>query len=167
MTECCYIGLGSNLDTPLAQLRRALKALGDLPDCELLSVSRVYRSKPMGPQDQPDYLNAAALLRTCLEPVGLLDQLQSIERAQGRQRNRRWGERTLDLDLLLYGVRQMEHPRLKLPHPGLIERTFVLYPLKDLCPELVLPSGDSLESLLRQNPATDLAVLDELLDINA
>ncbi len=143
-----FIGLGSNLDEPEAQLQRALEALAELPASRLLGGSRLYRSAPMGPQDQPDYINAVALIDTALGPHALLDALQAIENAQGRVRTRRWGERTLDLDLLLYADEVIADERLSVPHPGIAERNFVLYPLAELAPELILPDGRALTELL-------------------
>lgn len=149
-----YIGLGSNLDDPLRQLRRALESLAQLPQTTLAGCSRFYRSAPLGPQDQPDYVNAVAALDTALAAEALLDALQAIETAQGRIRTRRWGPRTLDLDLLLYGDAVLATPRLCVPHPGLAERSFVLYPLYELAPELRLPDGRALAELLdRCDPA--------------
>lgn len=146
-----YIGLGSNLDDPQAQLQRAIEALGTLSESRLTAVSHLYRSTPMGPADQPDYINAVAMLDTCLSPLELLDALQAIEQAQGRVRGaERWGPRTLDLDLLLYGTQQIDSERLQVPHPGLAERNFVLGPLSELSPELVLPDGRSLRQLLAE-----------------
>lgn len=155
-----YVGLGSNLDDPERQLRRALEALAQLPQTRLAGCSRFYRSAPLGPQDQPDYINAVAALETTLEAEALLDALQAIESAQGRVRLRRWGPRTLDLDLLLYGDAVLATPRLTVPHPGLAERNFVLYPLADLAPEMVLPDGRALTDLLKQCDATGLEALD-------
>lgn len=156
-----YIGLGSNLDDPARQLRRALTALAQLPQTHLAGCSRFYRSVPLGPQDQPDYVNAVALLDTTLAPVALLDALQAIETAQGRVRTLHWGPRTLDLDLLLYGNETLATPRLTVPHPGLDLRNFVLYPLAELAPELVLPDGRTLATLLAQCDAAGLALLDD------
>jgi len=146
-----YIGMGSNLEEPHAQLHRAIEALRTISETRLTAVSHLYRSAPMGPADQPDYINAVAMLDTRLTPLELLDALQAIEQAQGRVRGaERWGPRTLDLDLLLYGVQQINSERLQLPHPGLAERNFVLYPLSELSPELVLPDGRSLRQLLAE-----------------
>jgi 2-amino-4-hydroxy-6-hydroxymethyldihydropteridine diphosphokinase len=155
-----YVGLGSNLDDPERQLRRALEALAQLPQTRLAGCSRFYRSAPLGPQDQPDYINAVAAIETTLEAEALLDALQAIEAAQGRVRLRRWGPRTLDLDLLLYGDAVLATPRLTVPHPGLAERNFVLYPLADLAPEMVLPDGRALTDLLKQCDAAGLEALD-------
>ncbi len=144
-----YIGLGSNLDDPQSQLQRAVEALRHIPESRLTAISRFYRSKPMGPADQPDYLNGVAMFDTCLEPLALLDALQAIEQAQGRVRKgERWGPRTLDLDLLLYGAEVIEQPRLQVPHPGILQRNFVLQPLFDLAPELTFPDGLTLREAL-------------------
>lgn len=156
-----YIGLGSNLDDPAQQLRRALAALAHLPQTHLAGCSRFYRSVPLGPQDQPDYVNAVAVLDTTQAPVALLDALQAIETAQGRVRTLHWGPRTLDLDLLLYGNETLATPRLTVPHSGLALRNFVLYPLAELAPELVLPDGRTLATLLAQCDAAGLALLDD------
>lgn len=158
--ERCYIGLGANLVEPVAQLQAAVTALGQLPETELVQVSRFYSSKPMGPQDQPDYVNAVAALNTRLTPLALLHALQQIELAHGRQRKaERWGPRTLDLDILLFGMQQIDHPELTVPHYGMRLREFVLYPLAELAPDLILPDGVALNSLLQQVPLNGLAPL--------
>jgi len=149
----CYVGLGANLGDPLRQLREAARALADLPACRPGPLSPLYRSRPLGPQDQPDFLNAVAPLDTSLDPLDLLDALQRIEAAAGRVRGRRWGPRTLDLDLLLYGSRQLDLPRLTVPHPGIGCRAFVLWPLADLCGEdFRLPWGEDIGTLKRACP---------------
>lgn len=148
MTEICYIGLGANLSDPLAQIDWAITALADLPDSHLEAVAPRYRSRPMGPGCQPDYINTAARLRTALQPLPLLRQLQRLEDLRGRTREIRWGPRTLDLDLLLYGDHSVSTPELTLPHPGLDVRNFVLAPLLDLDPQLCLPDGSRIASLL-------------------
>ncbi|GLP95631.1 2-amino-4-hydroxy-6-hydroxymethyldihydropteridine diphosphokinase [Paraferrimonas sedimenticola] len=141
----CYIGMGANLASPAEQLQRAFSALDSAEQCQLLKRSGLYASKPMGDVAQPDYVNAVAEISTELDPIDLLDTLQQIELSQGRTREIRWGPRTLDLDLLLYGDQNVEHPRLVVPHYGLTERRFVVEPLLELNPELKLPNG----SLLR------------------
>jgi len=152
-----YIGLGSNLAHPLEQIQQALLTLDTLSATHLLKHSSLYRSKPLGPPNQPDYINAVALLLTMLPPLVLLDAIQSIENKQGRQRlGPRWGPRTLDLDILLYDNHQFQHPRLILPHPGLYERAFVLYPLYECTPDLVLPNGQSIEHLIQCCPTDEL-----------
>jgi len=144
--ETAYVGLGSNLDEPVQQVTRALQELDRLPQTRVVGRSALYRTRPLGPQDQPDYINAAARLETALDPLGLLDQLLEMERRHGRVRRAdRWGPRTLDLDLLLYGVRQMQDGRLVLPHPELTRRAFVLLPLAEVSPrELPIPGRGTL-----------------------
>lgn len=147
----CYIGLGANLEQPVAQLQQAVQALKQLPDTILVAVSGFYGSKPMGPQDQPDYVNAVAAIDTTLMAEHLLDALQQIEQQQGRKRKaERWGPRTLDLDILLYGNQVIATERLTVPHYGLRVREFVLYPLYEIAPQLNLPDGTVLSSLLAQ-----------------
>ena len=142
-----YIALGSNLHTPREQLKRALKALAQLPQTQLMAVSSFYRSKPLGPQDQPDYLNAAVEISTALSPLALLDELQRIENEQGRVRLRRWGERTLDLDILLYGDEIIQSERLTVPHYDMHNREFVIVPLAEIASNLILPNGQKLAEL--------------------
>jgi 2-amino-4-hydroxy-6-hydroxymethyldihydropteridine diphosphokinase len=135
-----YIGIGSNLEDPRAQVLRALTALRALAATRLVHVSRLYRAKPFGPVPQPDYINAAAAVLTQLDPRALLGELHALERAFGRPvEHERWGPRIIDLDLLVYGRERRDDPDLKLPHPGIVERNFVLYPLADLAPDLDVP----------------------------
>ena len=144
-----YIGLGSNLNDPASQLRQATDALADQADCTVRACSRVYRSAAVGPGKQPDYLNAVLRLDTTLPPMELLKTLQAIEAAQGREREVRWGARTLDLDILLYGELTCVSSALTIPHPRMHERLFVLQPLLDLCNrKMVLPGGEDLGTLL-------------------
>lgn len=159
----CYIGLGANLNAPIAQLQAAITQLRLLPDTTLTAVSSFYGSRPMGPQDQPDYVNAVAELETSLTPEILLDQLQRIELEQGRQRkDERWGPRTLDLDILLFGQQHIDTARLTVPHYGMKQREFVLYPLAEIAPQLILPCGTVLTTLLQQIPQNGLHKLPEL-----
>lgn len=137
--EDVYVGLGSNLQNPREQVREALQELGQLPRTRLDRHSSLYRSAPLGPQDQPDYVNAVACLATELEPLPLLEALQAIEQAHGRVRERQWGARTLDLDILLYGDRVIDLPRLQVPHPQMHRRSFVLKPLLEIAPGLEVP----------------------------
>lgn len=155
-----YIGLGSNLADPLRQLARAVAELASLPDTSLVAQSAFYWSRPVGPQDQPDFVNGAVKLTTSLEPLTLLDHLQQIENAHGRARNQHWGPRTLDLDLLLYDDTPVQNERLTVPHPELANRDFVLQPLLDLNPELVLPDGRTLVVLRHQCPDNGLKRLE-------
>jgi 2-amino-4-hydroxy-6-hydroxymethyldihydropteridine diphosphokinase len=152
-----YVGLGSNLQQPLLQLRRALIAIAQLPSSQLVRVSSVYHSAAVGPGEQPDYLNAVLQLDTTLQPGELLAALQAIEQAQGRVRTIHWGARTLDLDILLYGDRQIATASLTIPHPELQRRNFVLYPLAEIAgPHLVLPDRTELVTLIARCPRGDL-----------
>lgn len=151
-----YIGLGSNLDNPRAQIERALAELAAIPHSQLLASSALYRSKAVGPGDQPDYINAVALIDTCLQPLALLDALQAIEQAHQRLRIQHWGPRTLDLDILLLDGQILSSERLNVPHPYLSQRNFVLYPLADIAPDLVLPCGTPLRELLASCPQDGL-----------
>lgn len=152
-----YIGLGSNLATPLQQLHSALQALNALPHSQLIAQSSFYASDPLGPADQPRYVNAVAALDTDLSPLALLDALQRIELEQGRTRKaERWGPRTLDLDILLFGNLQLDEPRLTVPHYHMHARAFVLYPLAEIAPQLQLPDGRTLNDLLAACPYVGL-----------
>ncbi|HES77149.1 MAG TPA: 2-amino-4-hydroxy-6-hydroxymethyldihydropteridine diphosphokinase [bacterium] len=143
-----YIGLGSNLDEPQLQVQRAIRALAALPDSQMRRQSRLYASPPLGPADQPDYVNAVVEIETTLEPSALLSALHGLEQAQGRVRTRYWGERIIDLDLLLYADWQVDSETLKLPHPGIAARAFVLRPLAELAPMLDIPGQGALPDLL-------------------
>lgn len=154
-----YLGLGANLDAPLQQLQQAVTALSQLPQSQLAAVSSFYGSKPMGPQDQPDYVNAVAALDTTLPAETLLNELQRIELEQGRQRkDDRWGPRTLDLDILLYGEEILATPRLTVPHYGMHQREFVLYPLLELAPQLHIPGLGALADIAKQVPRNGLTI---------
>ena len=180
-----YIGLGSNLDGPKTQIRLAIDGLKELPDSRYILDSGLYLSRPMIPkgipegaqyQDQPDYYNAVALIETALKPLELLDCLQDIESRQGRIRDLHWGPRTIDLDILLYGQTQINDPRLKVPHPGLCEREFVLYPLQRLreslgaellisqllISELEIPGHGKLEKVIRACPENGIKYVGEI-----
>lgn len=149
MTITTYIGLGSNLGDSRQILSEAIAKLKTLG---IVKVSRLYQSPPMGPQDQPNYLNAVAELNTDLAPLDLLDHLQRFEQEAGRVRLRRWGERTLDLDLLIYGNEKIQNERLTVPHIGILQRDFVVIPLLDLDADLQL-NGQPLKDLeLIQQP---------------
>ncbi|MCJ8348175.1 2-amino-4-hydroxy-6-hydroxymethyldihydropteridine diphosphokinase [Moritella sp.] len=154
----CYIAIGSNLTDPVAQAKAAITALETLTASRFIGVSSLYASKPMGPQEQPDYINAVACVDTRLAPIELLDALQQIENEQGRVRKEHWGARTLDLDILLVGNEIMSTPRLTVPHYGMKEREFVLYPLAEIAPQLQLPCGQALSALLKDCPRNDLAI---------
>lgn len=139
VTVLAYIGVGSNLAEPARQVRQAVAALGQLPHTTVHATSSLYRTPPMGPPDQPDYVNAVVALATALRPHVLLDAMQEIERAQHRVRERHWGPRTIDLDLLVYGDECIDDARLRVPHPGLSERAFVVVPLAEIAPRLTIP----------------------------
>jgi 2-amino-4-hydroxy-6-hydroxymethyldihydropteridine diphosphokinase len=156
-TLTAFIGLGSNLESPIAQLKSARLAINALDDVKELVFSNLYASSPMGPQDQPDYVNAVMSVATSLSPLDLLHALQAIELEHGRVRGvQRWGARTLDLDVLLYGDQQIDTPELTVPHQGIAERAFVLVPLSDCDADLVIPGKGELSNLLRNCPLTGL-----------
>ena len=161
-----FIGLGSNLDHPSQRLISALWALQRLPGLTLRQHSRLYTSAPVGPQDQPDYVNAVAEIDTALAPHALLHTLQALELAAGRQRLRHWGERTLDLDILLIDNHLIDSDDLQVPHPQMTQRAFVLLPLLEICPHALLPDGTALSSFLGQVADQTISPLAEL-DRNA
>ena len=149
-----YIGLGSNLENPKEQITRAKLTIASHKHITEISFSSLYSSFPMGPQDQPDYVNAVMRAKTDLTAIELLRALQKIENDQGRTRKgERWGARTLDLDLLLYAEQQVQHPDLIVPHIGLSERAFVLYPLQEIAPEdLIVPGKGTIAELVSLCP---------------
>jgi 2-amino-4-hydroxy-6-hydroxymethyldihydropteridine diphosphokinase len=152
-----YIGLGSNLCAPEVQVASALQALRALPGCQLSAASGLYVTAPVGPIDQPDYVNAVAALQTRLEPLALLEALQALERHHGRVRDgTRWGPRILDLDILLYCDLTLDLPGLAIPHPEMTRRAFVLVPLAEIAPPgLAIPGLGSLSRLLGDCPGRD------------
>lgn len=148
--QVAYIGLGSNVGDSIQALRAAIDALGDLPETRLLRASRLYRTPAWGRRDQPDFVNAVAALDTRLDARALLDALLALERTFGRDRggeSERWGPRTLDLDLLLYGETTIDQPGLHVPHPHLHERAFVLVPLTEIAPEAVIPGRGTVRTV--------------------
>jgi 2-amino-4-hydroxy-6-hydroxymethyldihydropteridine diphosphokinase len=155
----CFIALGSNLNNPLAQVEQAITALSELPQSRLGKRSPWYQSAALGPGEQVDYINGAVELFTTLEPIALLNALQAIEHAQGRERKEHWGPRTLDLDLLLYGQQRIELPRLTVPHAELTVRNFVLQPLCDIDASLCLPDGSSVSQHLNNCPSNPLTCI--------
>jgi 2-amino-4-hydroxy-6-hydroxymethyldihydropteridine diphosphokinase len=143
-----YVALGSNLDEPLVQIERAFATLARLDRCRLIARSRLYKTRPLGPQDQPEFINAAAGLLTMLSPRELLVELKRLERELGRtQPIARWGPRVIDLDLLVHADARISENDLTVPHRGLPERNFVLYPLRDLAPELLVPGHGRVSQL--------------------
>ncbi|MCH7822599.1 MAG: 2-amino-4-hydroxy-6-hydroxymethyldihydropteridine diphosphokinase [Proteobacteria bacterium] len=144
-----YIGLGSNLDDPIRQIDDAFKLLDSLPESNVVSRSSLYRSAPYGPVEQPDFINAVAGLQTMLPAGFLLELLQGIECTQGRAREHgRWGPRVIDLDLLVFGNQEITETELTVPHPGIAERNFVLLPLREIAPNLLIPGLGSLSDIV-------------------
>lgn len=141
-----YVAIGANLGDPLAQAQSAIRQIAALPTTCVITTSSWYRSKAIGPQ-QPDYLNGVVRIETALSPIELLDGLQQVELAHGRQRLQHWGPRTLDLDMLLYDDISLHSERLTLPHPQLTRRCFVVVPLLDIAPQLMLPDGRELAAV--------------------
>lgn len=154
-----HVGLGANLGDAGATLRSAVNALRALPHSRLTGLSSLYRSAPLGPSGQDDYLNAVARLETALPPHDLLQALQDIETRHGRLRLERWGPRTLDLDLLLYGNDRISTPSLTVPHPEIPHRNFVVTPLLEISPAACLPDGTPLVSLGIAGNCQGLAIL--------
>ena len=154
-TVLVYIGLGSNLDDPKRQIKDALNSLRKLSltndGVEFSRVSSLYRSAPLGPQDQPDFINTVAELLVALDPLALLNRLQQLEQEQGRVEGRRWGERIIDLDIILYGDGIVESAMLTIPHIGIAKRAFVLLPLAEIVGgELDIPGVGTLTKLLEE-----------------
>jgi 2-amino-4-hydroxy-6-hydroxymethyldihydropteridine diphosphokinase len=157
-----FIGLGSNLNKPEQQIRAGIDALTQIAGVEDVTSAPWYRSQAIGPGEQPDYINTVVKLTTTLEPHSLLQCLQSIENVQGRQRKIRWGARTLDLDLLLYNQQQICTDDLVVPHPEMQNRAFVLLPLYDLEPSLILPGGERLTDLVKQCDKIGLQKIEDI-----
>jgi len=137
----CYLGLGSNIGDRRANLAEALQHLGQLPAIEIVKTSSIYETAPVGPRDQPDFFNQVVQAEVTCSPRQLLELLQKIEQDMGRVRRRRWGERIIDIDILLYGDETMDEPDFQIPHPQMLARQFVLVPLAEIAPDLVLPDG--------------------------
>ncbi len=155
-----FIALGSNLDSPPLQIHKAIKALSSLGTLE--SISRWYQSSPLGPSDQPDYLNGAVKLKTQLDPFELLSSLHDIENQHERKRTIRWGARTLDLDILLFNQSSLYSKHLIIPHKELTHRDFVVLPLLDIDEMLTLPDGQLLSGVLSTLPNNDLQQLSSI-----
>ncbi len=170
-THLAYIGIGSNLDGPVRRVQKAFADLDDMQDCRCVKHSGLYRSRPLQLTgegiEQPDYINAVICVESILDPVPLLHALQGIEDQHGRARGAvQWGPRTLDLDMLLYDELLMDTNELRLPHPGLLERNFVLYPLFEIAPHLHIPGTDtgtqSLQDIVKICDDDGLELLSEL-----
>jgi 2-amino-4-hydroxy-6-hydroxymethyldihydropteridine diphosphokinase len=147
-----FVGLGSNLNDPVQQVQSALTQLAQLPKTQWIRTSSLYHSAPMGVTAQPDFINAVAEFYSALPPLELLTQLLALEQQHGRVRKQHWGERTLDLDLLLYGNEIITSATLTVPHAGLKQRDFVLVPLAEIAPDLILPDGETLTAVLARCP---------------
>lgn len=157
MSKLVYIGLGSNLNDPVMQVKRAVSRLRTLVNSRFIKASSLYQSAPMAAMDQPDYINAIVLLETELSALELLDRLQDIEQEQGRVRDgERWGARVLDLDILLFGEDEIDTERLVVPHYGLHERLFVLLPLMEVEPDLNIPGRGVLKEMLEHCDRSDI-----------
>ncbi len=151
-----FIGLGSNLDNPRSQINKALSALDQAQKVALIQASSFYRSKPLLDMPGPDYLNIVCKIDTSLEVLELLDLCQHIENKQHRVRGVHWGSRTIDLDILLYGDEIHKTQRLTVPHPEMINRSFVLLPLAEIDPTLELPTFGALRTCLEQLELSDI-----------
>lgn len=156
-----YIGLGSNMESPETQIQEAITAIDRIPDTKLAGFSSLYQSHPVGPQDQPDYINAVAHVVTGLSAEDLLMQLQNIENRQGRTRKIHWGPRTLDLDLLLYDNEIINEKNLVVPHPEMHNRAFVLYPLYEIAPDIEIPGKGAVGILLQAVNADGIQKLEK------
>jgi 2-amino-4-hydroxy-6-hydroxymethyldihydropteridine diphosphokinase len=160
--ETVYIGLGSNIEQPERNIQRAKAALKQLANTRYIADSGLFHSKPMGPQDQPDYLNAVAQLETRLTALHMLECLQQIESTLGRVRSQLWGPRVIDLDILMFGEKVINDTQLQVPHPGIATREFVLYPLQRLNPALLIPGRGMLSTLIEQCPSNGLHYVGEI-----
>ena len=158
-----YLGLGSNLETPIEQLRDARLAIAKISGIEEIAFSSLYRSPPMDSRVQPDYINAVMAIETDLSPLELLAMMQHVENEQGRVRKERWGARTLDIDILLFGDEILNFPELCVPHYGMTERAFVLYPLAEIAPDLTIPTHGKLTDLVARCPLDGLERLSDVV----
>jgi len=156
-----YLGIGSNLDNPVMQIYEAVDRLKAIPGVTVKKLSSLYESSPMGPQDQPDFINAVVAIETNLSAEELFTFLKRIEGVQGRkQTDERWGPRPIDLDILLFGDEMIETAQLTIPHPGLKLREFVVYPLIEVAPHLILPTGESMALVKAQCPKRNLRIVE-------
>jgi 2-amino-4-hydroxy-6-hydroxymethyldihydropteridine diphosphokinase len=155
-----YVGVGANLDDPLARVEESFASLRSVRETRLISQSLMYRTAPLGPQDQPEFINAAVGLLTRLSALDLLAELKALELALGREAPVvRWGPRRIDFDLLVYGSERIATERLTVPHPGVPLRNFVLYPLLDIAPELLVPGHGRIRELAARVPASGVSAL--------
>ena len=154
-----FIGLGSNMNSPRQQITTAIQSLGEIQSTQMISASSLYESKPVGPQDQGDYINAVMKLETDLVAIALLDSLQAIENDHGRERKQHWGPRTLDLDILLFGDQVIHNGRLTIPHAEICNRPFVLVPLAEINPDCVIPEKGLVTDLVSKVDQAGLTVM--------
>jgi 2-amino-4-hydroxy-6-hydroxymethyldihydropteridine diphosphokinase len=155
-----YVAIGSNLESPRDRVLEAMTHMAALKGVRSLAASRLYLSRPMGPQDQPDFVNAAVGFVTTLSPQELLTELLAIERAMGRNRQERWGPRVIDLDLIWMVDAAVAEPGLTVPHPGVSIRNFVLYPLADIAPTIKIPEVGTVLDLKQQVGGDGISVLE-------
>jgi len=160
--ERVYIGLGSNLCDPVSQVMTVISEIALLKDTQMTAQSSLYRSPPWGGLEQPDYINAVVQVCTTLSPLALLEDLLQIENNHKRVRDKKWGPRTLDCDILLFGKKQIKLPNLEIPHPRLCERAFVVIPLSQIAPDLILPDGTTLKACVNSLGRYSLTELTEL-----
>lgn len=160
------IGLGGNVGDVVGSMQRAINAIEIRRDCKVIAVSRIYRTPPWGITEQDWFYNACAEVQTSLEPEALLDLLLTIELAQGRVRDQRWGPRTLDLDIIAYGDETIETERLSIPHPRMGERAFVVLPLMDICPERLI-SGRTVRNYAAGMDRGGIKETEEILEFSS
>lgn len=167
MSDVAYIGLGSNIEDPRTQISTALVKIHSHEQISIQHCSHLYTSAPMGPQNQPDYINAVIKITTALTPIELLDVLQDIEQQHGRKRiGERWGPRTLDLDIILFNNLKMDNDRLTIPHNGLAQREFVLVPLFEIEPDMIMHNGKTIASWVAQCSFERLRRLPDKIDVS-
>ncbi len=159
-----YIGIGSNLAQPIEQVKQAIENLADLPETSLLDASSLYASKPQGPQDQPDFVNAVAKVETQLSSLALLAALQQQELAQGKIKKRHWGERLIDLDIILFGDEVINLPELQIPHLEMVNRDFVLLPLQQIAPGIQIPNQANITTLIERLPEQFIFPIENLVN---
>ena len=156
-----YIGIGSNLDDPRRQVESAITMLNELPGCHVLRQSSMYESAPFGGVEQADFINAVVELETAVPPAILLACVKELERSRGRNpKAQRWGPRVLDLDILVYGDQVVESTELQIPHPGIAERNFVLLPLREIAPDLVIPGLGPVAGIAVDEQTPLISILD-------
>ena len=157
------VALGSNLEDPIKQVKKAIQEISDIEKTSVVSASSLYITKPVGPQDQPFFINAVAVIETALSSENLLNKLQEVEQAHRRVRKQHWGPRTLDLDILFYGNEFINTRRLIVPHPEFKNRVFTIIPLLELKPDYQMPDGTSVKTLVSFLPQEDLKLMKKII----